>query len=201
MLRQTIILPFCILLCLGFSSCRDNSDVVTDTYQKPDTVFVEVQPERTIREWYIDTLRAYLGAREVNASNSGPLIDNFFEGCGVPKGNPYCGCFLNYGLLAIGGMGPSCPAWTPCWFTKNVVWKRDVDPESVTFQEGWTIGLYFHRLGRIAHVGSVVEDFGDGYIKTIEGNTNSAGSREGHGVFMRIRKKSDIFECSDWLPE
>jgi len=189
--------------------CNDSGHTITDTYQEPlkkdsifirDTVYLDISVPRPTEKWYVDTLKSYLGAKEDNASNRGPLIDLFFNGCGVEPGNPYCACFANYGLLSIGLEGPSCPAWSPCWFPKDkIVWQRGIDGDHITFQQGWTFGLYFTRLKRVAHVGVIVMDFGDGYVLTVEGNTNSAGSREGHGVFMRLRHKSEIHVCSDWI--
>jgi hypothetical protein len=214
MLQKTHILFVYLLVVLGCSNCSDDSITLTDAYQQPpeadtviqiqvDTVYVSIQIPRSLSEHYVDTLKSYLGAREINGSNRGPQIDLFFNECGDPPmdpGNPYCACFANYGLVSIGLQGPKCAAWSPCWFPKDkVVWKRDIDPNHITFQPGWTFGLYFNRLKRVAHVGVVVYDFGDGYVLTIEGNTNSAGSREGNGVFMRLRHKDEIHVCSNWL--
>ncbi len=42
------------------------------------------------------------------------------------------------------------------------------------------------------HSGLVIEVLRDGRFKTIEGNSNEAGSREGIGVFARERKPSEI---------
>ena len=214
MLQKARLLPIYLLTVLSCVRCSNDSVVLTDTYQKPpkqdtliiiesDTVYVDLQVSKSDYERYVDTLKTYLGAREVNASNRGPLIDLFFNDCGEPPmapGNPYCACFANYGLVSIGLNGPKCAAWSPCWFPDDkVVWRRGVDPNYMTFQTGWTFGLYYSRLGRVGHVGVVVQDFGDGYVLTIEGNTNSAGSREGHGVFMRLRHKDEIHICSDWV--
>ena len=42
------------------------------------------------------------------------------------------------------------------------------------------------------HTGFVVEVLSNGNLKTIEGNTNDEGSREGYEVCYRIRKQSQI---------
>jgi signal peptidase I len=44
-----------------------------------------------------------------------------------------------------------------------------------------------------SHTGIVVEDLGN-RIVTVEGNTNKAGSREGDGVYRKIRAKS-LAQC------
>ena len=209
MLPKTSILFTALLLILV--CCHPP---VVDTVLKPDlpdTVLVEVIRTDTIEKYVelpkspgeilVDTLRGYLGVKESPiGSNRGPVVDLFFTGCGVSPGVAWCACFANYGVTHVGYAGPSAPAWSPAWGRSDrIVWLRDKNEASVTFRPGWVFGIYFSRLKRVAHVGVIVEDFGDGYVMTIEGNTNSAGGREGHGVFLKIRHKSEIYFCSDWL--
>lgn len=60
------------------------------------------------------------------------------------------------------------------------------------------LGIYFPALKRIAHCGIVSALRGD-FVETIEGNTSADGSREGTGVFRRLRHKRTIAKYSDWL--
>lgn len=152
------------------------------------------------RQWYADTLKTYLGRREVGTSNKGRDIDQFFNGCSVGPGHAWCACFANYGLISIGGQGPEGSAWSPSWFPDSkVVYRRGQSDARDRLETGWVFGIYFSNLKRVAHVGVIVEDLRDGYVVTVEGNTNGMGSREGHGVFLKIRHKDEIFVCSDWI--
>ncbi|MEJ2883302.1 hypothetical protein [Pedobacter sp. GR22-6] len=73
------------------------------------------------------------------------------------------------------------------------------DPgELKTDARGLVLGIYFPSLKRIGHVGLVEYVKGD-YIHSIEANTNVIGSREGDGVYRKIRHRRTIYKYSDWL--
>jgi len=63
---------------------------------------------------------------------------------------------------------------------------------------GLVMGIYFPSLGRIAHCGIVERLQGD-FVYVIEGNTNVAGSREGDGVYRRLRHKRSIASYAAWF--
>ena len=193
-------------LCFLYSCVSDrNSNIIEVPYVivEKDTVFVTVEVQASLAEKYEGALRKYLGLKELTGNNDGPEIERMLLNCGINIPAPYCACYLHNGLLDIGlNGGPGHqPAFTPRWFEdKNrIKYVRDVSNIHMNFEKGWVFGVYFRNLQRIAHVGVILEDFGDGYVLTIEGNTNSAGSREGNGVFIRIRHKSEIYKCADWL--
>lgn len=208
---KTLIISLGILCCCASCDYFDGrDDVLKDDVLResdlPDSVIVYVDrevpvaPVRSVRDWYVDTLKSYLGAKEDNGSNRGAEIDMFFTDCGVPPGNFWCGCFVGFGLTGVGANVPSAPAWSPAYFSgSRVVWVRGVDNYNVVFREGDLFGVYFNSLKRIAHVGVIVEDFGNNYFLTIEGNGNMSGSREGTSVIMKIRHKSEVYKVADWI--
>lgn len=57
--------------------------------------------------------------------------------------------------------------------------------------------MWHADLKRYAHTGLVTEATGLNF-KTVEGNTNPAGGREGYGVFERERVASDKFWFIRW---
>ncbi len=65
---------------------------------------------------------------------------------------------------------------------------------------GDVFGIYFPEKGRIAHVG-FVDDWGDKYVVTVEGNTNEAGSREGDGVYRKRRLISSLCKVARYCPD
>lgn len=65
-------------------------------------------------------------------------------------------------------------------------------------QKGDVFGIYFNNVKRIAHAG-FVDEWGDKYVITVEGNTNEAGSREGDGVYRKRRPISSIYQVARWL--
>lgn len=194
-----------------FTQCRNNGNVETITtiiekkvpiiITERDTIYIEVDIEPTLSEKYIQALKKYIGTREKTGKNDGPVVEKILLNCGINFPAAWCACFLNQGLLDIELTGPIDPAWSPNWFKdkSRIKYIRDINPKSTKFEQGWIVGIYFRNLGRIAHVAAVIEDFGDNYILTIEGNTNAQGGREGDGVYLRIRHKSEIYMASDWL--
>lgn len=56
---------------------------------------------------------------------------------------------------------------------------------------GQVFGIYYSNLKRVGHVG-FIEKVDGGTITTIEGNTNGGGSREGDGVYRKIRRLSQM---------
>src|SRR5690606_41217094 len=65
-------------------------------------------------------------------------------------------------------------------------------------KKGDVFGIYFTSVERIAHAG-FVDEWGDKYVVTVEGNTNEAGSREGDGVYRKRRLISSIYRVASWL--
>lgn len=161
-----------------------------------DTVIVEIQPIESSHKVFIDTLVSYLGTKEDKGNNRSVDIDRFMgETCGL-IGQAWCGGYLSYGLKVNGHQTPELPCWSPSFFDKNVTWNRG---DQRKLKKGEIFGLYFRSKGRVAHVGAVVEDFGDGWVLTIEGNTDDAGGRDGNGVYKRLRHKSQLYIVSDWI--
>lgn len=64
--------------------------------------------------------------------------------------------------------------------------RADAAPGQLFFLQGVVKGVL-----RPCHVGFVEEQEG-GYLRTIEGNTNTDGSRNGVGVFRRERKITSL---------
>lgn len=172
---------------------------------KSDTVYVTVDIPLTLGQKYTNELKKYIGTREATGKNDGEAIKQILLKCGINFPQPWCACYLHTGLVNIGlNGGPVAgPGYTPFWFKnpKRIRWVRDKSPESMTWEQGWIGGIYFRSLGRIGHVAAIIEDFGDGYVLTIEGNTNAQGGREGNGVYLRIRHKSEFYMVADWLTD
>lgn len=198
------------LLVLLLYSCslnqRDNTRTVERIpliVTKTDTVYVEVEIPLSMQQKYEAALREYIGVKELTGNNDGEAIVAILKSCGINIPAPWCACFLHQGLLDIGlNGGPTFqPAFTPRWFQQpeRIVWTRDINSIKEHWQKGWVGGIYFRKLGRVGHVAAVLEDFGDGYVLTIEGNSNSQGAREGNRVSLRIRHKSEFYIVADWL--
>jgi hypothetical protein len=98
---------------------------------------------------------------------------------------PWCAIFISW-AAAKSGCGKVIPkhAYTPAgaaWFKSRKQWGNKPRVGAIVYYD--TSGL-----GRISHVGVVDKVFSDGSWTSIEGNTNSAGSREGRVVRRQKRR-------------
>ncbi len=121
---------------------------------------------------------------EPRGSNRGPQVEAYLASCGLEPGNPWCDAFVKWCLL-----------------------KAVAEPDRLTGVTGSVRRTFEHaqRLGALRHrplrgfLGGHLNPDGTGHIyfitgvnsdgtwQTIEGNTNTGGSREGYGVFRRRR--------------
>ncbi|MGX5689464.1 peptidoglycan-binding protein [Arcticibacter tournemirensis] len=167
---------------------------------------------------------AELGVREATGRNDGNRVEAYLRYVGLKKGDPWCAAFVCYCLGKAGIANPRtgyCPSMFPA---AKVVWSRksrvegsrlkvestqpttrNLQPSSCNPQlatrnpsPGDVFGIYFPEKGRIAHVG-FVDEWGDKYVITVEGNTNEAGSREGDGVYRKRRLVSSVYQVARYL--
>ena len=139
----------------------------------------------------------YLGEKESpHLSNRSTRIDYWLLETGVGLGLPWCAAYVTgVGRQALGH------AW-PVPFSASVQILVDWAKKKECFYDAPVKGdlfvIYFPNLSRYGHIGIVTEVI-DGAIKTIEGNTNPGGSRDGWGVFERTRKLSDGIKYIRWM--
>ncbi|RZK71588.1 MAG: peptidoglycan-binding protein [Pedobacter sp.] len=136
----------------------------------------------------MDVARSQLHVREKTGKNDGVEVEGYLKYVGFAKGNPYCAAFVSWCFCKAGYVAPRT-AWSPALFPASRLVKEPV--------AGLVIGIYFPELKRIAHCGLLERMQGD-FCETIEGNTNSEGSREGNGVFRRLRHRRTIKAFAKW---
>lgn len=145
--------------------------------------------------------RFELGTEEVNGSNCGPRVNEYKAATNLPPAEewPWCAAFI-------------------CWLVREAL-KATGIKETATFKrprtasawgfEGWSLAQDATTQTRKPHGGDikpgdiVVFTFShiglaisapdkDGNVKTIEGNSNLQGSREGGAVGIHTRRLSQI---------
>jgi hypothetical protein len=136
----------------------------------------------------VDAARKETGVREGNVPNTGPKVSEYLHYVGINHPAPWCAAWVSYVFGQAGYNAPKT-AWSPDLFPA----KRSLKAP----RSGFVLGIYFPALKRIAHCG-IVEQVKDDLVYSIEGNTNGNGSREGDGVYRRIRHKRSIHRYSDW---
>jgi hypothetical protein len=146
-------------------------------------------PERNPVEELMNVSRSQLGVRELTGKNDGAQVEGYLKYVGFTRGNPWCAAYVSWVFREAGYPMPRT-AWSPALFPEDHLVKEPA--------AGMVFGIYFSDLKRIAHCGLVENTQGD-FVLTIEGNTNLEGSREGQGVYRRLRHKRTINKYANWL--
>lgn len=148
----------------------------------------------------MDVVRLFegeVGVRQVG-DNAGERVEQYLQATGLGPGYPWCAAFIAWGYNEFGIDNPES-AWSPAWFPdSHTIYIRGRETKEPL--PGDVIGIWFSDLGRIAHVGVVV-DWGEEFVTTVEGNTNDTGSRNGDGVYKKRRKQRQIHSVSRWFDE
>lgn len=140
-----------------------------------------------------------IGVREATNHNDGPKVEMYLRSVGLNKGYAWCGAFVRWDFDSCHVKTTITGAASSCYWKGHTVW----------FNHQWTgepqpgdvFTLWFNSLHRIGHTG-----FWDGWankkegtVITCEGNANSGGSRDGDGVYRRIRQAGSMYAVSRWI--
>jgi hypothetical protein len=141
-------------------------------------------------ELLITEATKYLGVEETpKNSNRGVCIDYWIRECGLDPalGLPWCAAYV--GQMGRQALGTSWPVPRTASVAAIAAWAA-TRPGVLRSnpRRGDLFLLWNESLKRFAHIGIVTEVEGDVTYRTIEGNTNGGGSREGSGVFARVRR-------------
>lgn len=145
-----------------------------------------------------------VGVEEIDGSNCGPRVNQYKAATNLPPDEPWpwCAafvCWLVREAMAATGIKETArfkrPRTAGAWAFENWSLAQDLTtqtrkPHRGDIKPGDIVVFTFSHIG-IA-VGS---PDAEGYVATIEGNTDAAGSREGGGVFRKRRKLSAIRSC------
>lgn len=122
-------------------------------------------------------------------NNRGAKVEEYLRSVGLGPGFAWCAAFVTHHYLNAGGDKkrlPQRPASVCSWVrtsgftvTSDAKEVRRADLFAWCSQNG---------TGHIGFIVSVIKTPLGTWVKTIEGNTNSEGSREGDGVYRRTRR-------------
>lgn len=147
----------------------------------------------------VQTAESQLHVRELTNRNDGKEVEMYLRTTGNRKGEPWCGAFQAWVHKQCGLKFPSGAGGARNWFTSALhnVFVRGKLGTTEAIRPGYVIGFYFPFLKRIGHIGLVKERTRNGF-KTIEGNTDGGGSREGGGVRLLSRSAGSIYASANW---
>ena len=155
-------------------------------------------PKGTVPEKMVSLAREEIGVSEVDGSNCGPRVDEYKAATWLDadKGWPWCAAFICWLVReAIEGEGVSFkrPRTAGAWDFEN--WAKQESNKGIELRKP-TIEVI--KAGHLvvftfSHIWIAVIDVdSSGFVVTIEGNTNGAGSREGGSVLEKKRHVSKI---------
>lgn len=146
-----------------------------------------------------------IGVRELTGRNDGVQVEAYLAVTGFKKGNAWCAAFVAWTLeqtasdLNVLIKHPKS-AWSPSWFpTLKTIYIKGALKNQLPGKAD-VFGIYYTKVSRIGHVGFIDKwPANEDFTITVEGNTNSAGSREGDGVYRKRRLKQNIYKVSRWV--
>lgn len=152
----------------------------------------------SISEKMVSLARGEIGVSEVDGTNCGPKVDEYKAATWLDadKGWPWCAafiCWLIREAIEEDVKGFQLPRTAGAWDFEN--WAKKESTHGVELRKPTNEDI---RAGDIviftfSHIGIAIADVdSSGYVKTIEGNTNGAGSREGGSVLEKNRHVSKI---------
>lgn len=150
---------------------------------------------QSLLEKAVEIANSQIGVREQPiGSNAGPEVEKYLASVHLSKGNPWCMAFVYYcfeeasktlttpnPLIRTGGC---LMQWNSTKAKKITAITAKSNPSLVI---PGAVFIIDHGSG-LGHTG-IVKEVNNGYITTIEGNTNNTRSREGIGVFLLESRK------------
>ncbi|WP_299187615.1 CHAP domain-containing protein [uncultured Aquimarina sp.] len=153
--------------------------------------------EQYTRQCVKELYDSQVGVRETGGSNRGPHVEMYLESVDLGPGYAWCAAFVSWVYQNTGIQTP-LSGWVPSYaLERKRIYQRGKFSKSKP-QQGDVFLIWYHKLNRPAHIG-FVDQWGDKWIVTVEGNTNDNGSREGDGVYRKRRLKKQIWVVSDFI--
>lgn len=142
------------------------------------------------------TYSSQVGVREATGHNDGKQVEIYLKSVKLGKGYAWCAAFVHWCLEQCGIKNKinamALSAHRPGHFV-YFKGKRIRSP-----QAGDVFTLYYPKLGRIGHTGFFDQEVNSKIFRSVEGNTNAAGSREGDGVYVKYRSYNATYSINRW---
>lgn len=155
-------------------------------------------PERTS---LIQRYKAEIGVREATGNNDGEDVEKYLKTVWLGPGYPWCAAFVKWCLKPFNVADYSKITGAAASLNrpdKHVYFNKKFLTEILP---GDVFTLWYNSLGRIGHTGFTNgwANRAAGLAYTVEGNTNGGGSRDGDGVYLRIRAVSGMYSINRWV--
>ena len=183
---------------LGISADGDDGPVTWNAILSELSTKKDVMNGEDIAAKMVTLAREEIGVAEVDGTNCGPRVDQYKAATWLDsnKGWPWCAAFICW-LVRESIEGEEVafkrPRTAGAWDFEN--WAKQERVNNVELRKPTNEDI---KAGDIvvftfSHIGLAIKDIdSSGYVVTIEGNTNGAGSREGGSVLEKKRHVSKI---------
>lgn len=185
-----------------FAGWRNGPQATLPNSSSQSRASLTPEPSITPLEKLVQIAEAEIGKKETKGRNLGPDVERYQAATNLDPGAwPWCAAFVCH-CLREWLNDPANRAWlalkksTPTgWMPKTALaygflkWAKarpattTILPDTATPEAGDIVVYDF------SHIGIVKRCIGDKF-EAIEGNTNSAGSRDGDGVYFKVRPRS-----------
>lgn len=142
----------------------------------------------SLGEKLVEILLTKVGVREIPAnSNRGPDVEEFQRATWLAgTGWPWCAAFVCWGMRELEKLQDfpfQRPRTAAAWGFEEWAIQQGLElfKPPVTIKKGDIVMFTF------SHIGVAIADEQNGFVDTVEGNTDSSGSREGGGVYKKTR--------------
>ena len=146
-----------------------------------------------------------VGVEEVDGTNCGPRVNQYKAATNLPPDEswPWCAAFVDWVVretMAATGVKETDtfkrPRTAGAWDLENWSLKQDSTTQTKGGRTGRLIGEDIQAgdivIFKFSHVGIACGPVEADMVPTVEGNTDASGSREGGGVFRKVRKLSQV---------
>ncbi len=142
-----------------------------------------------------------IGTQEVDGSNCGPRVNQYKAATNLDPelAWPWCAAFICWVVreaMKAAGVNETetfhRPTTAGAWDLENWSLRQDLTTRTKRVP-GRDIAPGDIVIFTFSHVGlAITKPDADGYFYTVEGNTDVAGSREGGGVFQKVRRIGQV---------
>lgn len=179
---------------------REKTQAAYDAYLASLEIVKDAPGAKSLALRLVEILKAKEGVREVPAnSNQGPEVEGFQRATWLSgTGWAWCAAFICWGVKKLSeetALPFPRPMTAGAWDFER--WAReDAAAGGVKLfkpvKSGNKIKAGDIVVFTFSHIGLAIEDQNGGFVRTVEGNTSTSGSREGGGVYVQKRSVSLI---------
>jgi hypothetical protein len=198
-----------IFLCICIlSACSyDNIPNVAEVSINKDIIIEEPELRKCDQVFYLS--ESFVGTKEIgsNSSFNSVAYERMLKNAGWKRGQAYCSYSVK-GVLDSCNIDNTITGWSPTSYNKkDVIYTEGNFIQQPDGTDVMVMSLSYSkykndrsRYKAIGHTG-IIKEVNKYSVTTYEGNTDSDGTREGNGFYMKIRPLNNNLHITRWYEE